>query len=125
MGRLGLDITFERGKASKSSIRFKGEWVSRQDTLDTISKFDVRYPDTNNFTGQEGLPRQEGLKGWLENRAFKYAVWHEGRLYPPKYILSKASDVPRCVFQGGSQTNAVFRRLGSKVIDKTRPMARR
>jgi len=103
-----------------SGITFRGEFVSCQDILKAMSTFDAKYPNTNDFTG-----RPEALKGWLENRTFKYAVRYQGRLYPPKYILSKASGVPRCAFSGGWQTNRVFRELGFDVIDKYVPMDRR
>lgn len=97
-----------------SSAMFKGRFFTCQDILDAMSRFDAKYPNTNDFTGRQGA-----LKGWLENRTFEYAVRHRGRLYPPKYILSKASGVPRYVFSGGSQTNRVFRELGFEVIEKT------
>jgi len=96
-----------------SSVMFKGDLVIRRGILDAMREYAAKHPDTNTFTGRRG-----GSKGWLHNRSFKYAVWHGGRAYPPKHILSKATGVPRGEFSGGSQTNEVFAQLGFQVIAK-------
>jgi hypothetical protein len=80
--------------------------VTRQGILDALHEFSRHYPDTNNYAR------------WLDNPAYKYAVEYDGRLYPPKHILSTVTGVPTAHFNGGEQTNRVFRQLGFVVIDK-------
>jgi len=88
------------------SVTFLRRKVTRQDVLDALNQFDSDYSDTNDYDS------------WLDKGNYKYAVQHLGRLYPCKYILSLASGFDRRDFNGGEQTNSVFRRLGFEVIDK-------
>ena len=97
-----------------SSATFKGRPVTCQDILEAMRRFDAKYPNTNDFTGSSGDWKG---KGWLENRTYTYAIQHQGRFYPPKYILSKASGVPRAEFIS-TEANRVFRELGFEVIQK-------
>jgi 5-methylcytosine-specific restriction protein A len=56
---------------------------------------------------------------WEENKAFKYAVVHEGRHYPVKTIISLATGVSPNTFSGGqgsSQANDYIRHLGFTVV---------
>ncbi len=85
---------------------FKGVPVKTDDILKAILEFDAQYPNTNSYGA------------WLEKDTYKYAVQHGGKLYPCKYILSQATGIDTSEFNGGNQTNNVFRRLGFHVIDK-------
>jgi len=89
-----------------SEILFKGKRITRQRILDVIRDFDKKYPDTNQYDR------------WLEKRNFKFAIKWEGKLYPPKHILSQASGINTSEFSGGQQTNSVFKTLGFTIIDK-------
>ena len=89
-----------------STVTFKQKTVSIQEVLRAMRDFDAQYMDTNDYDS------------WLEKGTYKYAVQHDGKLYPCKYILSLATGVPTSGFSGGEQTNRVFRRLGFRVIDK-------
>lgn len=86
--------------------RFKRKFLTRQMVLDAIDRFER----DSEFT--------EIKSKWRDNRGYKYALRHRGRLYPPKPILSLASGFSRGSFNGGDQTNRVFRQLGFDVIDK-------
>ncbi|MGB3905716.1 MAG: hypothetical protein WBB22_12405 [Anaerolineae bacterium] len=91
-------------------VTLLGRPITRDDVVAALRHFDSMYPDTNDYNG------------WLDKRTYKYAlryaVRHERRLYPCKYILSLASGFDVTEFGGGQQTNNKFRRLGFEVIDK-------
>ena len=89
-----------------STVIFKRRTVSTQEILRAMSHFDAEYRDTNDYDS------------WLEKKTYKYAVQHEGNLYPCKHVLSLATGIPTSEFSGGGQTNSVFRGLGFSVIDK-------
>jgi hypothetical protein len=84
----------------------KNTTVTANDILSAMKDFDKTYPDTN------------GYEAWLEQRQYKFAVEHQGRLYPCKYILSQATGIDTGEFSGGAQTNRVFGQLGFNVIEK-------
>jgi hypothetical protein len=50
-------------------------------------------------------------------KRYKYAIEHHKKLYPPKYILSKITNISTIDFSGGEQTNVVFEDLGFKIIE--------
>jgi hypothetical protein len=85
---------------------FKGKVIKREMILKAMQDFDEAYPDPNQY------------EGWLDKRQYKYEVLHNGRRYPPKHILSRASGVSVQEFNGGEETNRVFRALGFKVERK-------
>jgi len=89
------------------STSFLGMTVSRAMILDEMASFRHAYPDPG------------GYDRWLEIRTYKYVVWHDGRPYPPKRILSGATGIPTSRFGGGQQTNRVFGGLGFEVTEKT------
>ncbi len=88
------------------STTFKGANISRDDVLRAFELFDDLYPATKDYAD------------WLENDAYKYAIRYQGKLYPPKHILSQISGIPTTEFSGGDQTNRVFRQLGFEVGPK-------
>jgi 5-methylcytosine-specific restriction protein A len=56
---------------------------------------------------------------WTENKAHKYAIKVQGRLYPVKQILSLATGTPVADFSGGEgsgQANSVVRELGFEIV---------
>lgn len=83
---------------------FKNATVTAQDVSAAMQAFDATYPDTNDYDN------------WLDKATYKYAVSREGRLYPPKHILSEATGISTADFSGGEQTNRVFEQLGFEVI---------
>ncbi|PKN92923.1 MAG: hypothetical protein CVU44_12900 [Chloroflexi bacterium HGW-Chloroflexi-6] len=85
---------------------FLNERVTRQQVLDSLHEFASQYPDTNAYDD------------WLNKGTYKFAVRFDGRLYPPKQILSMATGIPTSDFSGGEQTNRIFRELGFDVGDK-------
>ncbi|MBK8902101.1 MAG: hypothetical protein IPM53_13020 [Anaerolineaceae bacterium] len=88
------------------SFEFKGTLVTRDAVLRALRKFEQDYPDTNDYDS------------WLEKKNYQYAVQFNGRLFPPKYILSEVSGTSTKEFTGGEQTNRVFRALGFEVVSK-------
>jgi len=86
---------------------FKGVTVTDQDILGAINGFDAQYPhDSNEYDS------------WLEKKSYKYAIQRNKKLYPPKHILSRATGIDTSEFNGGEQTNRVFRELGFHIINK-------
>lgn len=83
----------------------RGVHATRQNVLRAIDQFDDDYPLTNSY------------QGWLENSNYLYALLYRARLYPPKYLLGQATDVPLSGFHGGNQTNRVLERLGFEIIE--------
>jgi len=82
---------------------FKHQVVTRQKILDALHEFDDQYPDPETYDD------------WLRKGTYKYAVRYDGHVYPPKHILSMATGIPTADFNGGEQTNRVFRQLGFDV----------
>ena len=74
--------------------------------MDAIKQFDSRYPNTNDYDS------------WMQKGTYKYAISYQGKLYPPKFILSQASGFDVGDFWGGKQSNNVLRRLRFHIIPK-------
>jgi hypothetical protein len=85
---------------------FKGQTVSRQDILSAMADFDKQFADTNDY------------ENWLVRQSYIYVIWHNGRQYPPKHILSAVSGISTAEFSGGDQTNRIFTDLGFEVTRK-------
>jgi hypothetical protein len=85
---------------------FKGIKVSSNDVLNALEAFDKQYPSS------------DGFENWFDSENHKFALKHGDKLYPPKFILSQITGVPRNEFSGGQQTNSVFRDLGFDIVDK-------
>lgn len=67
---------------------FHGQTVTQFDVNNAFLAFDDLYPDTNDYDS------------WLEVDKYKFALQHRGKLYPCKYILSQATEIPRTEFSG-------------------------
>lgn len=87
-------------------VRFRGKDITKDMVVQELEKFDAEYPDTNNYDN------------WLEDDSYKYALEHRGKLYPPKYILSRLTGIDVIEFSGGDETNNVFRELGFTIRNK-------
>jgi predicted nucleic acid-binding protein len=77
---------------------------SREELLGAMAEFDRALRGTPDWSGWESHGRQ------------KYAITHEGRLYPVKKVISLASGVPRGEFSGGTGANGYLRSQGFDVI---------
>lgn len=83
---------------------FKGTDISQSEVIRALREFMEMYPDPNQY------------ENWMEKDNYKYAIDYEGRLYPPKHILSRVSGVSTQEFSGGEQTNRVFEQLGFEIV---------
>jgi len=53
---------------------------------------------------------------WESSAAQKFALVHDGLWYPPKKIISMATDVPVAKFSGGRQTNEYLKNRGFEIV---------
>lgn len=89
------------------TVIFMDVEISNATVLDELKEFDRKYKDTNDY------------ENWKFNSNYKHMLVYEGRHYPPKYILQEASGIHRTLFNGGDQTNDIFRNLGFDIEDKS------
>jgi 5-methylcytosine-specific restriction protein A len=82
---------------------FRGIPITSQDVLRVLVEFQAKYPNPNDY------------QNWLYNQAYKYALDYQGRLYPPKPILSQITGIDVSEFSGGEATNSVFQDLGFRM----------
>lgn len=61
----------------------------RESILASLARFDAE------------LREQPGWANWQENRAQKYAVSYDGKLYPPKHTLHLAMGTPKATSAAG------------------------
>ena len=79
--------------------------IKRKHILDALKQIDL---------DREGIPPGRNRTNWL--------VQHEGRIYPPKYVLSVASSFAEMEplkwfeFYGGQPTNSYLKGLGFEII---------
>lgn len=85
---------------------FMNKIVTRQRILEVLHEFATQYPDTDSYDA------------WLQKGIYRYVMRYDGRLYPPKHILSMVTGIPTAEFNGGQQTNRVFRQLGFEIENK-------
>jgi len=55
--------------------------------------------------------------GWERNKNYAYAIDHKGQLYPPKKIISIATDMPVNTFYGGRPSNTYLRARGFAIVE--------
>ena len=84
-----------------SSVIFKGRTITENDVLRAMSLFD-----------------QDRRQSFESARWRTYAVLQDGRLYPPKEILSMVTGLRVDQFVGGYPTNSRFEKLGFLVFSK-------
>ena len=68
-------------------------------------------PRSQNFTEMFMLP--------------DFILEYNGKLYPPKYILSRVSGIDVMSFSGGEETNKIFENLGFAIRNKRETKKRR
>ena len=78
-------------------INFSGRQVTRENVLQAMIRFDKEY--------------RHSYKWWRS-----YAVENDGRLYPPKEIMSLATGIDVSDFHGGKTLNNRFRELIFHVV---------
>ena len=88
------------------SVTFKTVRVSADNIFKAMREFDEQYSDSHDYDG------------WFSKGNYKYALQHDERFYPVKYILSKATGIASSDFSGGDQANTVFRDLGFQIVPK-------
>lgn len=71
--------------------------------LESLARFDREERDSPKW------------RGWERKENFKYAIVHDGRLYPVKEIVSFATGAPTSSFSGGLQANGLVRNAGFEV----------
>jgi len=86
--------------------KFKGKRITREAILRAMRDYDQQYRHPNDYNK------------WLEKKNYKFAIQEKGRIYPPKHILSQVSGISVLDFNGGEQTNSVFRSLGFLIMNK-------
>ena len=62
------------------------------------------------------LRNQPEWTNWVENQNYKYAIFHNYKLYPVKQIVSMATGLPKTDFSGGGQANEFLSGVGFKVL---------
>ena len=70
----------------------------------TLERFDLELRDTAEWAG------------WEQKENNKYAIQHQGRLYPVKRIISLATNAPINSFSGGAEANNYIAGLGFSVV---------
>ncbi|MDX1746718.1 MAG: hypothetical protein R3324_12330, partial [Halobacteriales archaeon] len=76
--------------------------VDRDQVLSAIEEFDAHERDDDS---------------WLKNKAYRYALVHDGRRYPVKQVISLATGAPVSQFSGGSESNRYLRNRGFDVVE--------
>jgi hypothetical protein len=92
--------------------------VTREQVVEACAEYDNVYPK-NDY-------RDRGHQPWLKEDidrvgAYEWAMWHDGRCYPPKHILRRATGYE--VFHGGygaGNANEVLDQLGFKLTPRPR-----
>lgn len=101
---LGEDFSFYKGAAKRWKPTAISS-VTREELLEAIDEFDEEH---------RALPE---WIGWENDGNHKFAVVHEGKHYPPKQILSLASNIDKKSFSGGDATNKIFIDRGFDVTE--------
>ncbi|MDW7730424.1 MAG: hypothetical protein SCJ94_10550 [Bacillota bacterium] len=78
--------------------------VGHNQIIDALKKFDRDYRNSDEWIG------------WETKLSQKYAIKFGGKLYPPKMVISLATDLPRSEFSGGQQSNNYLSHYGLEVI---------
>ena len=77
--------------------------VAQEQIIEAFKTFDRDYRNSHEWIG------------WETKKSQKYVIKHEGRLYPPKMIISLATGLPRTEFNGGQQSIRYLAKYGIKV----------
>jgi hypothetical protein len=78
--------------------------IERERLIEAFEEFDRTLRDKSDWVG------------WENNRAQKWAIDYEGKIYPPKKIISIATGHPVTGFSGGTESNEYFKQRGFIVV---------
>lgn len=62
------------------------------------------------------LRLNEEWKDWTNKKNFRYAIFHNNKLYPVKTVVSLATGIPVSDFSGGGRSNSYVSKRGLSVI---------
>lgn len=79
--------------------------VSPETITGALKAFDRKYRDTPEWLG------------WERKGTQRYAIVYQGKLYPPKMVISLATGMLRSKFSGGKQSNNYLTKRGYIIID--------
>jgi len=79
--------------------------VSKGIIVEALKTFDRQFRNTPEFAGWENKGTQ------------RYAIAYNGKLYPPKMIISLAAGIRRSEFSGGDQSNSYLKKFGFTIVD--------
>ncbi len=77
--------------------------TTREQLLAAMQQFDQQFRDSPEWAG------------WEDRGQHRYAIAHDGRLYPVKQIIAMATGAPRESFSGGNQANSYLAERGFSV----------
>src|SRR5688572_12786981 len=78
--------------------------IERERLIEAFEEFDRTLRDKSDWVG------------WENNRAQKWAIDYEGKIYPPKKIISIATGQPVTGFSGGTESNEYLKQRGFIVV---------
>jgi 5-methylcytosine-specific restriction protein A len=78
--------------------------VSPEAIETALKMFDNEWRDSKEYAG------------WEKNKNYLHAISHRGRLYPPKKVISLATDMPVNSFYGGAPSNNYLSARGFKIV---------
>jgi 5-methylcytosine-specific restriction protein B len=87
---------------------FKGIEITKEKVLNALEKYDEVYPDTSKYDN------------WLAKDSYKYILEYNGKIYPPKYIMSLIINKDLSDFQSVPEINQIMEDLGFKIEDKSK-----
>jgi|GEM_PF-3823564 len=90
-----------------SSVTFRDITISREDVLRAMAVFDQQYPVSFQYGGWDDPGNQH------------YFIRRDGRAYPPRFLLSVATNMDPELFAVDGLTYRVFDELGFEVVDLT------
>jgi hypothetical protein len=80
--------------------------MTREEILAAMSRFDVTYPNTNDYDS------------WLDKANYTKAVRYNGRLYPCKWLVAEVMKLATPELNTNNDVVPVLERLGFEVIPK-------
>jgi hypothetical protein len=78
--------------------------TTREALLDAMQRFDQELRSTPDWAD------------WEQQSGYKFAIAHEGQLYPVKQIVSMAAGVAKNTFSGGNEANTYVTRKGFTIV---------
>src|SRR2546423_651171 len=102
-----MNCSSERG-GDEMEVNYRGYLVRHSDVLRAMVSFDQPHATAANRSVRQNFPN------WR-----RWAVRHNGQLYPPKEILRWATNCPdrHDVTGGGPDVNPYYEHLGFEIVD--------